>query len=184
MQRLLRIQPALSDFRYQRRKTGKPGYTLIPSPSVVAVPAFQHSPMFGHIDSSQTVLKRCLLDSYCVFRNNRTLTAFWRAATLACHRALRAHCCSVGCFWPFLTAEKPASVRNFCPLVVLVHLEHQAHFGQQEYRGIIYRRCSSTRHKVWSATWIVHAFKGHALSHKSEIKKFPAGGRENQGENQ
>ena len=26
---------------------------------MVAVPAFQHSPMFGHLASSQTVLKRC-----------------------------------------------------------------------------------------------------------------------------
>ena len=30
-----------------------------PSTMIVAVPAFQHSPMFGHIDSSQTVLRRC-----------------------------------------------------------------------------------------------------------------------------
>ncbi len=30
-----------------------------PMSMMVAVPAFQHSPMFGHLASSQTVLKRC-----------------------------------------------------------------------------------------------------------------------------
>ena len=32
-----------------------------PMTMIVAVPAFQHSPMLGHIDSSHTVLRRCVL---------------------------------------------------------------------------------------------------------------------------
>src|SRR5690606_245738 len=80
---------------------------------IVAVPLFQHSPMFGHIDSSHTVDKRCW----------RTV---WRTAENLAPAGRRAR--SHGGFWPptkgavpglalmpFLIAVKPAGVRYLWP---------------------------------------------------------------------
>ncbi len=88
-----------------------------PSTMIVAVPAFQHSPIFGHIASSQTVDRRC---SRTIRRtswyaappgrgafNQRGLPPGARAG--ASPRALM----------PFLTARMPCAVVYFDPLLTI-----------------------------------------------------------------
>src|SRR6185436_11294694 len=82
---------------------------------IVAVPLFQHSPMFGQMDSSQTVARRC---SRTVARNrskrsplgNRAFSHEGFGSRGDCWRSARA-------FTPFLMAANPCSVWYFVPVV-------------------------------------------------------------------
>ena len=84
-----------------------------PISMMVAVPAFQHSPMFGHLASSQTVASRC---SCTMLR-----VAPKPAPTGSCAR-IHAGLRPVGAasaprdFWPSLMAVKPCGVTYFSPL--------------------------------------------------------------------
>jgi len=85
-----------------------------PMSMIVAVPLFQHSPMLGQIDSSQTVARRC---SRTVARRRskrspagtRALSQGGLGSRLACCRSARA-------LTPFLMAAKPCSVWYFAPV--------------------------------------------------------------------
>src|SRR5688572_32275494 len=82
---------------------------------IVAVPLFQHSPIFGQIDSSQTVARRC---SRTVARSRskrsplgiRDFSQDGFGSRGACWRSARA-------FTPFLMAANPCSVWYFVPVV-------------------------------------------------------------------
>ena len=54
-----RHRASLSGCPCRPHRSGRRACRRAPSTMIVAVPAFQHSPMFGHIDSSHTVLRRC-----------------------------------------------------------------------------------------------------------------------------
>src|SRR5262245_9715348 len=82
---------------------------------MVAVPAFQHSPMFGHLASSQTVASRC----------SRTMpfTALKPAPAASgavIQRGLPTRAdggvSAARGFWPSLMAVKPCGVTYFSPL--------------------------------------------------------------------
>src|SRR5210317_1728476 len=99
-----------------------------PRTMIVAVPAFQHSPIFGHIDSSHTVLKRCswtiwrvpeypLPEGICA-RNHFGLSPRTSGAA------------SRPCFWPFLIAENPASVLYFLPRLIMQSMGAAIQKGQ------------------------------------------------------
>src|ERR1700722_14559186 len=81
---------------------------------MVAVPAFQHSPIFGHLASSHTVLKRCSR-TICLTAPNAAPVAKG-ARSQAGLRGLEAARCA--CFMPSLMAVKPCGVRYFSPLRV------------------------------------------------------------------
>src|SRR5690606_39263413 len=81
---------------------------------IVAVPFDQHSPMFGHIDSSQTVARRCFrtvsfTDSYAAPDGSFARSHGGFGADLRSRRSSRV-------LTPFLIAEKPCAVRYFAPV--------------------------------------------------------------------
>src|SRR5262245_40404396 len=87
----------------------------LPINMIVAVPLFQHSPMFGQMDSSHTVASRC---SRTVARRRskrsplgiRAFSHEGFGSRGACWRSVRA-------FTPFLMAANPCSVWYFVPVV-------------------------------------------------------------------
>src|SRR5258708_15671885 len=83
-----------------------------PISMMVAVPAFQHSPMFGHFASSHTVLKRCSR-TICLTVPNAAPVASG-ARSHAGWRGLAALACD--CLTPSLMAVKPCGVVYFSPL--------------------------------------------------------------------
>jgi len=84
---------------------------------IVAVPAFQHSPMFGQMASSQTVLRRCS-------RTLRRISANPGPVAIRARNqdGLRSYVRvdpERDLLMPFLMAVNPASVRYFCPLLTI-----------------------------------------------------------------
>jgi hypothetical protein len=79
----------------------------------VAVPLFQHSPMFGHIDSSHTVARRCSR-TFCHPREPLAAGIFARSQGGL--RPSGAGSARRFCLTPFLIAATPCSVRNLAPL--------------------------------------------------------------------
>src|SRR5690606_4212206 len=84
-----------------------------PMTMIVAVPFDQHSPMFGHIDSSQTVARRCFrtvsfTDSYAAPDGSFARSHGGFGADLRSRRSSRV-------LTPFLIAENPWAVRYFAP---------------------------------------------------------------------
>ena len=82
---------------------------------IVAVPLFQHSPMFGQWDSSQTV------DRLCFRTTSRRTWYLGPLGNLARNQEGFLNSVSVGLSFvliPSLIAENPISVRNFFPLRV------------------------------------------------------------------
>ena len=80
----------------------------------VAVPAFQHSPMFGHFASSQTVARRCSR-TVCRTSSNRTPAGIGARS----HGGLRPAGTATplaAALIPSLIATTPCAVRYFCPL--------------------------------------------------------------------
>src|ERR1700743_929838 len=87
-----------------------------PISMMVAVPAFQHSPMFGHFASSHTVLRRC---------SRTMLFTAPKAAPVA--NGARSQCglggfsaAACDCLMPSLMAVKPWAVVYFSPLRVAI----------------------------------------------------------------
>src|SRR5262245_23134832 len=120
----------------------------LPINMIVAVPLFQHSPMFGQIDSSQTVASRCSR-TVARRRSNRSplgMRAFSHdgfGSRGACWRSARA-------FTPFLIAANPCSVWYFVPvdttgmprnsLIVLANIEDAArNYLTPSERGVMGR---------------------------------------------
>src|SRR6185503_15952961 len=120
----------------------------LPINMIVAVPLFQHSPMLGQIDSSQTVARRC---SRTVARRrskrsplgNRAFSHFGFGSRGACWRSARA-------FTPFLMAANPCSVWYLVPvdttgmprnsLIVLANIEDAAsNYLTSSERGVMGR---------------------------------------------
>ena len=80
------------------------------------MPLAQHSPIFGHIDSSQTVARRCE-------RTVRRTVAYFSppGSRALSHGGLgngAASSATARCFTPFLIAEKPCAVRYLAPETV------------------------------------------------------------------
>ena len=84
-----------------------------PISMMVAVPAFQHSPMLGHFASSHTVLKRCSRTIFFTALNSAPVANGARS-----HGGLRgvARAAHASCFTPSLIAVKPWGVVYFSPL--------------------------------------------------------------------
>src|SRR5690606_25139333 len=81
---------------------------------MVAVPAFQHSPMFGHLASSHTVARRCS----CTLRRVRAYRSPVAGSALSQRGLPVAGAAAVasGAFGPARMAVKPCGVRYFSPL--------------------------------------------------------------------
>src|ERR1700691_402161 len=89
---------------------------------MVAVPAFQHSPMFGHFAYSHTVLKRCSR-TICLTAENSLPAANGarshggrRCAVRSAGAAGAALCPAAGALTPSLMAVKPWAVVYLSPL--------------------------------------------------------------------
>ena len=111
----------------------------LPISMIVAVPLFQHSPMFGQIDSSHTVASRC---SCTVARScSKRSPAGMRALSHGGFGSRGACCRSARAFTPFLMAANPCSVWYFVPVVTtgmprnsLIVLGNMLQMNAIEYR--------------------------------------------------
>ena len=117
---------------------------------MVAVPAFQHSPMFGHLASSQTVASRC---SCTMRRDGCEALAAGRAGpqpAAACRSERRRRASPARALMPSRIAVKPCGVTYFSPLRARAERRgsarrHGMSFELASWRASLYARSAGAR---------------------------------------